>query len=155
MDPYPPTCPTCSGTGSAFSAMLARRVPCPDTMSTPTLRGAEAYAWAWLRHGPLLPYVRAQSLDVYAADRYPRGSTGWVEGRLTMRAAAWWAQHASPEQLADVERKAIEDAPAHLIPAACPVCHGVTGDPATPCVNCMGTGLVHAFQPQPINRPLP
>ena len=125
-------------------------------MSTPILRGAEAYAWAWLRHGPLLPYVRAQTLDLYASQMYPRGEDGWVEGRLTMRAAAWWAQQASPEELADVEIKAIHDAPEHLTPSPCRVCEGAPlKDPSAPCVHCMGTGIVHVLQPQPLYRPLP
>ena len=155
MDPHPPTCPTCAGTGSAFSAMLARRIDCPDRANPNTLRGADAYAWSWLRHGPVLPYVRAQTLDLYAAQLYPRGVAGWVEGRLTIRAGAWWAQRASPEDLANVERMAIDEAPAHLLPRACPVCHGATKDPANPCLPCFGTGLLHALQPKPILRPLP
>lgn len=124
-------------------------------MSAPTLRGAEAYAWAWLRHGPLLPYVRAGTLDLYASQMYPRGEDGWVEGRLTMRAGAWWAQHASPEELAAVEAKAIDDAPEHLMPSLCPVCDGAPlKDHSAPCVQCMGTGIVHVLQPQAIYRPL-
>lgn len=125
-------------------------------MSTPILRGAEAYAWAWLRHGPLLPYVRAQTLDLYAAQLYPRGQHGWVEGRLTVRAAAWWAQHASPEDLAKAEADAIDQSPPQTMPSMCPACDGKPlKDPANPCQPCFGDGLLHVFQPPPLYRPLP
>lgn len=125
-------------------------------MSNPILRGAEAYRWAWLRHGPLWPYVRAQTIDLYAAQLYPRGSTGWAEGRLTLRAGAWWAQHASPEELAKAEADAIEEAQGHLLPHMCPDCDGMPlKDPSRPCLSCFGGGLLHALQPNPILRPLP
>ena len=129
--------------------------PTPKPPPALPMVGAAAYRWAWLRHGPLLPYVRAQMLDLYAAQLYPRGVEGWVHGRLTIRAGAYWAQRATTEELAQAEAQAIEDATEGLTPKPCPVCHGVTKDPARPCLPCFGTGLLHALQPQPILRPLP
>lgn len=124
-------------------------------MIPPILSGSEAYAWAWLRHGPLLPYVRACTFQVLVADLYPRGTPGWAEGRLTLRAGAYWAQHADPEEVAQAEARAIDNA-IDLMPNLCDSCDGrPLKDPANPCPECMGTGLVHVLQPQPINRPLP
>jgi hypothetical protein len=130
--------------------------PTPKPPPALPMVGADAYRWAWLRHGPLLPYVRAQTLDLYAAQLYPRGVEGWVNGRLTIRAGAYWAQRATTEELAQAEAQAIDEAPAHLLPHLCPACDGMPlKDPARPCLPCFGTGLLHALQPQPILRPLP
>lgn len=125
-------------------------------MSNPILRGAEAYRWAWLRHGPLWPYVRAQTLDLYAAQLYPRGVPGWAEGRLTVRAGAWWAHNATTGDLYHAEEMALHQAPFDLVPKTCPDCLGVVDarHVGEPCATCFGTGRVHAIQPQPILRPL-
>jgi hypothetical protein len=125
-------------------------------MSNPILRGAEAYRWAWLRHGPLWPYVRAQTLDLYATQLYPRGVAGWAEGRLTVRAGAWWAQHATTGDLYHSEEMALHQASFDLVPSTCPDCHGVVAarHVVEVCATCFGTGRVHAMQPQPMLRPL-
>lgn len=154
MHPHPETCPACAGTQSAFSALLGRRIACPHPMSTPTPQGPTAYAWAWLRHGPLLPYVRAGTIDLYAAQLYPRGTPGWVEGRLIVRAGAWWAQHATEEERSVVEHDAILAAPPHLVPAPCAFCSVLPKDPAGPCYWCFGTGILHAHQPPSMLRPI-